>query len=951
MISAKTIEKVNDATIIEQVVGEFVDLKPAGASFKGCCPFHNEKTASFNVSPSKGMWKCFGCGKGGNAVGFLMEKENKTYPEAIEWLAKKYNIELQYTEDKKDPEHDQKTLLRTTAMVLQSHFSMASTTDTPGRKYWKDRGLTDETLDEFGVGYCDGSKPQHVAEEALTAIGVLNKNSNLILYKRSVLPIHDGRGHVIAWAGRSLETDPEKEGAKYLNTSDTLIYKKSAVLFNLHRAAKHIRKSQDIYIVEGYADVMAAWQAGLRNVVAICGTALTDAHVAQIKRFNGDLPLRIILAFDNEITKVKEGEDRQHKVQVAMAYYVALEKLLPIGEVLRFKYPQVRRRSVKDIGELVQMGGDPEACEKVDALTDYVERKISDNDWAEKASPVEKADFQEHISQLLSKVKRESVRDIYIKQLYTLLEVSPKKLEDLVTRYDASAKSGESAYDILEYEFIAVKDTFKQRIPERDEKTGEVSWAYQTVKKGTITDQFGTAFIRTIPRFVKEVVKPSHLAYQRTIEIPTERGNYAFFNAYEPLKFKAKPFDLPAEFMANPYTYDYTTIPEIANVATLFKHIFDQGKNVYGDDYLQIAWDWFTIMYLFPEARLPCIGLVSKEEGTGKSTLINVFARFFGGNATKIDASRIAAKFNALMGGKVLVYCEETKDDRGQMENILKDLITGFEMVVEKKFGDAEVMPTFCKFLLASNHPETFMKVGTATTRFFITQVNPIPSEKKVKNMEELCFIELPYLAYFLEKRGIMTPDEDRLWMKPERYENEALRKLRQASKDVVEQNIEALISQIYLRCELTDPVFYMTSSYLKELMIAYGGDLYKQKSPQYFQNVATRDMRLRYSDTPTKRGIIELVGIYGQQWVNTDTWPYEEKRSQGRFIEFPIWQFCTPADILRNYTPEKMVRLRDKLTEDLTKYTATTDAGAWLDQLNDIISARTVKVLEDVPF
>jgi len=934
MIHPDTIEKVKDAARIDEVVGDFVDLKKN----KACCPFHSERSPSFHVHQARNIFKCFGCGKGGDPIKFLIEK-GFSYVEAIQHLAKKYNIEILKTDDDREPQYDQKTQLRTTAGVLQAHFSMAKGDTIQGHKYWLDRGLSQETIDEFGIGYCDGTKPEHVPDDQLAGLGVLNEKGNIFLYKRSVIPIHDARGNVVAFAGRTLETDKEKQGMKYLNTGDSLIYKKASVLFNLHRAARYIRRAGEIYIVEGYADAMAAWEAGTRNVVALCGTALSDAQVAQIKKFNGDQPLRIILAFDNEILKTKEGDDRTHKVQVAMAYYVAIEKLIPIGEVMRLDYQKTQRRYPKDIGELVQLGGTPEECTKKDALSDYVERKYADDDWSKKASPIEKADFQEHIARLVGRVKRDSVRDIYIKQLYGLLEITPKKFEELVSRHDTSEKDSEVAYDILDYEYIAVKDEFKQRIPEQDE-TGEISWKYQRVNKSTITDQYGTAFIRTIPRFVKEIVKPSHLQYQRTIQIPTDLGNYSFFNAYEPLKFKPKPFELPEGFIKDPFGYDYTTIPEITNVANLFKHIFDQGKNAMGDDYLQIAWDWFAIMYINPEARLPAIGLVSKEEGTGKSTLINVFARFFGGNSTKIDASRIAAKFNALMGGKVLCYCEETKDDRGQMENVLKDLITGFEAVIEKKFGDAEVMPTFCKFLLASNHPETFMKVGTATTRFFITQVNAIPKEKKVPNMEQLCYIELPYLAYFLEKRGIMVPYEDRLWMKPERYENEALNKLRQASKDVVEQNLEELISQIFLKCEITDPVLYITSSYLKELMIAYGGDLYKQKTPQYFQNVSTRDMRLRYLDSPTKRDTVDLIGIHANSWTNTDTWGYEPKKVFGRFIAFPIWRFVAPADIIRNYSRSNLLALQGKLTDDIEKSNGMLDNGLlFLEGLTNLIN------------
>jgi DNA primase catalytic core len=911
MISAATIEAINEAARIEEVVGDFVDLKRAGSGMKACCPFHAEKTPSFNVSPARNIFKCFGCGKGGGPVAFLME-QGKTYPEALDWLGKKYRIPIEALDGKPDAYHDAKTQLRATASALYAHFSLTQKDDL-GRKYWLDRGLTAETLDEFGVGYCDGTKPPHVADDQLSALGVINDKGNLTLYRRSVIPIHDRTGRVSAFAGRMIE---EKEGVKYLNSAESLIYKKGSTLFNLHRASPHIRRSREIWIVEGYADAMAAWQLGLKNVVALCGTALTDAMVAQIKKFNGDTPLRIVLALDNEIEKPAGDDAQAYKVQVAMAYYTAIEKLLPIGEVVRMKYPRRKGRALKDIADMIAANLDPQAAEKVDVINDYVERKLGEDDWGEKASPVQRADFQEHVARLVSKVKRESVRDIYIKSLYDLLQVTPKKMADLVAKYEEKKEDG-VAYDILNHRYIAVKDEFRERIPEKDKDTGEVWWKYQTLKKSTITDQFGAAYIKTIPRFTKAVVEPSHLDYLRTIRIDTDDGTYNYFNDYEPLKFQPKAFSLPEAFGADPYGYDYTSIPEIQHVASLFRHIFDQGKNALGDDYLQIAWDWLTIMYLMPKERLPCIGLVSKEEGTGKSTLINVLARFFGANASKIDASRIAAKFNALMGGKVLVYCEETKDDRGQMENVLKDLITGFEMVVERKFGDAEVMPTFCKFLLASNHPETFMKVGTATTRFFITQVQPIPKEKKLPNMEQLCYLELPYLAYFLQKRGVMTPYEDRLWMKPERYENEALIRLREASKDVVEQNMEALIADIFLKCEMTTPVLLLTSGYLKDLMCAYAGKLYEQKTPRYFQNVAMRELRADYRDVPARREAPELKGILSHSWATDELWPHDMKRMQGRFLGFPIWRHLRPAEVSENYPPDKLAQLVATMERD----------------------------------
>lgn len=934
-------DNIKDAARIEDIVGDFVTLKKKGINLMACCPFHGERTPSFAVNPARGIFKCFGCGKGGDAIAFLREN-GMEYPDALKYIAQKYGIEVQETSNGEvDVEMSKKTQLRATASVLQAHLAMSESDTTPGLKYWLERGFKQETLDEFGIGYCDGSKPPHVADADLTDVGALNEKGNLIFYRRATIPLHDRQGNVIGWAGRSIEQDDTK--AKYINSPNTLIYNKSTHLFNLHRAAKSIRARQEVWLVEGYADVMAAWQNGITNVVGLCGTALTDAHVNQLRRFNGDQPLRIVLALDNETTRSGDDEAaRTYKASVALAYYTAMEKLLTLGEVVRFIYPKPKGKTrPKDICDVVMQGSDPEACEKKEALEDYVERKLAEDDWKAKASPVQKADFQEHVARLLSKIKRDSVRDVYIKRLYELLELTPKKFGDLVAKY--GEKDGEVAYDILDHEYIIIKDEIRQRYPHFDEKTKEISWRYHTLKKSTVTDQFGTAFLKTLPRFTKAIIEPEHINYQRTSQIETELGTYNFFNDYEPLAFTPKPFNLPAGFIEKPYDYDYTTIPEIKNIALLFKHIFDNGKNAVGDDYLQIAWDWLAVMYLYPKERLPAIGLVSKEEGTGKSTFINVIAKFFGSNSTKIDSSRIAAKFNSLMGGKVLVYCEETKDDRGQMENILKDLITGFEAVIEKKFGDAEVVPTFCKFLFASNHPDTFMKIGTKSTRFFVNQIKAIPADKKIGNFEELCYMEIPYLAYFLQKRGVMVPYEDRLWFKPERYENEALNRLRHMSKDNVERNIEDMMEMIFLGIQHTAPVLSFTPTEVMKMMIAYAGRHYEQKTVNYFSDVCNR-MGLHQTAT-TRRTTIKIEGIYnGGGSLKQELVP----GNQGRFIEFPIWEFCNPEQIKEIYEPKQFAELIKNL-HTFNERNPDAIPGAWLEQLTGVKVGEGEG--EDIPF
>lgn len=938
MILPEVIDAIRDAARIEEVVADFVTLKPNGANYKACCPFHTERTPSFSVSPARGIFKCFGCGKGGDAITFLKE-QGMDYVAALRHIAKKYGIEVRESENgKSDPEAARKTQLRTTASVLQAHFSLTKDADTPAAKYWRERGITDETQAEFGLGYCDGSKPEHMPDADLNDTGAMNDKGNLIFYRRATIPLHDRSGHVIGWAGRLLDQDDTK--AKYINCANTAIYNKSNHLFNLHRAARHIREKQEVWIVEGYADVMAAWQAGVRHVVALCGTALTDAHINQLRRFNGDKALRIVLALDNEIVKTADDEaGRTYKANVALAYFAAMEKLLPLGEVVRFIYPKGKGTRLKDMADVVAAKIDPETCEKKDVIEDYVERKLWEDGWKEKASAVQKADFQEHVARLLAKVSRDSVRDVYIKRLYDLLEVPPRTLSNMVAKY--GEQTGEVAYDILDHEYIIVKDEIRQRYPVYDEKTKEVAWRYQILKKSTVTDQFGTAFLKTLPRFTKAVIEPAHTDYKRTSQIVTERGTFNYFNDYEPLPFVPKPFTLPAEFEKDPFGYDYTKIPEIKNIATLFRHIFDNGKNVLGDDFLQIAWDWIVIMYLHPKERLPAIGLVSKEEGTGKSTLLNVIAKFFGYNATKIDSSRIAAKFNALMGGKVLVYCEETKDDRGQMENILKDLITGFEAIIEKKFGDAEVVPTFCKFLFASNHPDTFMKIGSKSTRFFVNEIKQIPNDKKIANFEELCYMEIPYMAWFLQKRGIMVPYEDRLWFRPERYENEALLRLRQSSKDNVERNLEDLLERVFLGILPTSPVLSFTSQDIMKMMIVYAGRKYETHTVNYFQDVAVR-MGMKYTAS-TRRRVYKVEGLYAGAEVEAQLSP---TAVQGKFLEFPIWKFCEPEQVHEFYPPQKL----SELIANCEKEMPTGEAAVWLEMLKTF-TAKPAEVGEEIPF
>lgn len=922
------IEQIKDAAQIADIIGDFVTLKQKGSNLTACCPFHSERTPSFAVNPARGIFKCFGCGKGGDAITFLREN-GMEYPDAIRHIAKKYGIEVQETANgKPDLEHDQRTAMRATAAVMQAHFAMQEADETPGRRYWLERGFKPETLDEFGVGWSDGTKPAHIIDEQLTAIGAINEKGNVIFYKRSTIPIHDRRGNIVSWAGRTVEGG--KDIAKYINGPETAIYSKSKTLFNLHRAAAHIRQKQEIWIVEGYADAMALWQAGVKNAVALCGTAMSDEQAAELKKFNGERPLKFILAIDNETRK---GHDN-YKEAVAKAYRSALEKLLPIGEVRRVEYP----KACKDMADVVQRGIDPEAIEKVDALKALAEDAVKE---LETASPVEMADFQDFIARLVSYVGKENVRAIYINQLSGLISINPRELDKRVKEFRTEAETEERNKEAQEYRFIKVGDEYYQRLIDYDIFTKSSSVIYRRRKRQELATE-GVA-ISKIPRFHDWIILPNHTNYQRTFEhFEKDCGEvFRFFNSYNPLPHKPKEFELPKGFLKDPENFDYEQIPELRHTAAFMKHIFDWAN--YRNRYLKIGWDWLTMCYLNPVQRLPALALVSADEGTGKSTFINLILAIFGQNATKTEAARIGGNFNALSAGKVIQCVEETKDERGDIENKLKDLITAYEKVVEAKHQDAKVIKSFDKYVFASNHEEGFMKVGTATTRFFVMKVHPIAN--RIHDFEEKLYLEIPYLLYFMQKRGVLTPKEDRLHFNPKLLENEALLKLRHASKDQVQQVMEELFSSVFLRCEITDPVLYIHSQYLKLLMCAYGGKSYEQKTNVYFHNAATKDMRLPYRDSPTTREVVELAGIHADAWVNQERWLYEKKRVQGRFIEFPIWKFCTPGDVHHNYTAEK----KTALIQNLGKTEHPGDVAEWIETLKSLTT--DPEVWEDMPF
>ncbi len=307
MIKQEVVDRILDVARVEEVVGDFVDLKKRGTSLIGLCPFHNEKTPSFNVSVSKGIYKCFGCGAGGDSVRFIMEHEKYSYPEALKYLAQKYHIEVEETE--RTPEQVAAQDKRESLFIVTNwagNFFKETLWDTDdgrtiGLNYFRERGYRDDIIHKFELGYSpegwtalyDRAKGAGYKDEFLEATGLIIRKDDGSVYDRFrgrvMFPIHNLTGRILGFGGRTLKTD--KKSPKYVNSPESEVYHKSDVLYGLFFAKKPILDADNCYLVEGYADVLSMHQAGVENVVSSSGTSLTIGQVRLISRYTKNVTI------------------------------------------------------------------------------------------------------------------------------------------------------------------------------------------------------------------------------------------------------------------------------------------------------------------------------------------------------------------------------------------------------------------------------------------------------------------------------------------------------------------------------------------------------------------------------------------------------------------------------------------------------------------------------------
>ena len=329
MIPRDTVDKIIDAARVEEVLGEFITLKKRGANLLGLCPFHGEKTPSFTVSPVKGIYKCFGCGKAGNSVNFIMDHLNLSYPEALKWLANKYGIEVvekEITPEEKEQLNERESMLivmQYAARYFQDTMNQTDEGKSIGLGYFLERGLRNDIIEKFQLGYSledrrgftnaavkAGYLPKYLAKTGMSILSNSYVEGNEIQVNdvfdryagRVMFPIQDEGGRVVAFGGRTLSND--KKVAKYINSPETDIYHKSKVLYGLWLGKKAIQQKNTCYLVEGYMDVIAMHQAGIENVVASSGTSLTIEQIKAVHRFTNN----IVVLYDGDAAGQKASD-------------------------------------------------------------------------------------------------------------------------------------------------------------------------------------------------------------------------------------------------------------------------------------------------------------------------------------------------------------------------------------------------------------------------------------------------------------------------------------------------------------------------------------------------------------------------------------------------------------------------------------------------------------------
>jgi DNA primase len=474
MISPKQVQEILEATRIEEVVEDFVRLRRRGANLIGNCPFHSEKTPSFNVSPAKGIFKCFGCGKAGDAVTFLKEHEQYNYVESLRWLAKKYNISIEEVEVSKETQErfkEEDSLFIVNEFAAKHFRTNLLETDlgkSLGLSYFENRGFSLETIEKFGLGFSMSENDDlttHATKAGfslaqLQKLGLSNSYGKDFFRERVMFPIYNASGKISAFGGRIMNS--QISTAKYINSPETEIYHKSDSLYGLFQAKKAIRTEDEVILVEGYTDVISLYQNGIQNVVSSSGTALTEGQAALIKRYAS----KVCLFYDGDAAGIKAAV---RGLDILIAKDLDLRVvILPDGEDPDSFVKKLGKDGVLDF---ISTTGKDFILFKLDAL-------ISENGGnPEKpfTDPIKKVIIARGILQTIALMPDALKRGIYLQEIASKISLdisdlnrelekyvkknSEKKYSKFTDSPDSNPQPGDNQLEEIQNESVAFKES------------------------------------------------------------------------------------------------------------------------------------------------------------------------------------------------------------------------------------------------------------------------------------------------------------------------------------------------------------------------------------------------------------------------------------------------------------------------------------------------------------
>jgi DNA primase len=492
MIQKSTIDQVFDAARVEEVIGDFVQLKKSGSNYKGLSPFSDERTPSFMVSPVKQIWKDFSSGKGGNVVAFLMEHEHFSYPEAIKYLARKYGIEIEETEqtDEQKQQADERESMYLVSEFAKDYFKRqllkTETGKAIGLSYFKERGFTKETIEKFGLGYSPDVWDAFTSEaikqgyklEFLekTGLSIVKEEKQFDRFKgRVMFPIHSMSGRTLGFGGRILTND--KKAAKYLNSPESDIYHKSKVLYGIYYAKQSIAKEDNCYLVEGYTDVIQMHQAGIENVVSSSGTALTSEQIRLINR----LTQNITVLFDGDAAGIR-------------ASIRGIDLILEQGMNVKVcGFPEgedpdsfAKNNTENDIKEYLEHNS-----------KDFISYKASLLVNEAKGDPIKKAGVIRDMVNSIAKIPDRIQQEIYLKECARIMEISENVLYSTLAQISAKANNDASKKPAsAPKEMSVVKETPVERVKVNQQHQLERNIISLLLRYGSVEDDFEDFVLR-----------------------------------------------------------------------------------------------------------------------------------------------------------------------------------------------------------------------------------------------------------------------------------------------------------------------------------------------------------------------------------------------------------------------------------------------------------------------